>query len=98
MAVLYRSWVFRVASIFFRFSRDSKKCWIIELASWSLLLIASWFSNELSSLEFGMCCQGCSKSSGNASVMEGKKVRRAVLCPPRRAPRARPTSQDRRIT
>ena len=35
---------------------------------------------------------------GNASVMEERKVGRAVLCPPRRARSARPTSLDRRIT
>ena len=33
-----------------------------------------------------------------AAVTEGEKVGRAVLCPPRRARSARPTSQDRRIT
>jgi hypothetical protein len=36
--------------------------------------------------------------AGNASVTEGKKVGRAVLCPPRRARSARPATQDRRIT
>jgi len=33
-----------------------------------------------------------------ASVTEGEKVGRAVPCPPRRAPSARPDSQDQRIT
>ena len=34
----------------------------------------------------------------DASVAEGEKVGRAVLCPPRRARSARPASRDRRIT
>jgi len=43
-------------------------------------------------------CQGNGKSVCTASVTEGEKVGRAVLCPPRRARSARPTSQGRRIT
>ena len=46
----------------------------------------------------GNDCQGNGKKRCNASVTAGKKVGRAVLCPPRRARSARPTSRDRRIT
>jgi len=38
-----------------------------------------------------------SGSWGNAPMTAGKKVGRAVLCPPRRARSARPTTHDRRI-
>jgi len=43
-------------------------------------------------------CQGNGKSVWTASVTEGEKAGRTVLCPPRRTRRAHPASQGRRMT
>ena len=65
--------------------------------------LASTFAYTLPSTALGEICIrhrfrgrscACCPLPGRASVTEGRKVGRAVLCPPRRARSARPTIQD----
>ena len=53
-----------------------------------------WRSEILAAAAVSRPARLQSRGEGTASVMDGEEVGRAVLCPPRRAQSARPTSQD----